>query len=209
MPRTQCDYLSLRRRFRSHPCPIRAVRITPRWHSATNQSRLGYRCCRTSDAHGDSIYGKTDDVGMSCACRPLASAALALALKLRIGCDLVANGATFERRVLMVAFAPSELAGVVETARARVVGSSSRLLQRQLSLPTIEDIDLMWTFRSGAPNRHDPVFSLASEFGAARNALRSWIRFSRRWAATFKVAASSAYSASSALARCARNTSSI
>ncbi len=50
MLRTQCDYLSLRRRFRSHPCPIRAVRIKPRWHSATNQSRLGYRCCVTRRA---------------------------------------------------------------------------------------------------------------------------------------------------------------
>jgi len=49
-PRTQCDYLSLRRRFRSHPCPIRALRIKPRWHSATNQSLLGYRCCVTRRA---------------------------------------------------------------------------------------------------------------------------------------------------------------
>jgi hypothetical protein len=41
----------------------------------------------------------------------------------------------FERRVRPVALAPSELAGVAETVRARVVGSSSRLLKRQESLP--------------------------------------------------------------------------
>jgi hypothetical protein len=43
----------------------------------------------------------------------------------------------FERRARAVALAPSELVGVAETARARVVGgrSSSRLLKRQLSLP--------------------------------------------------------------------------
>ena len=41
-----------------------------------------------------------------------------------------------ERRVLAVALAPSELAGVAEMARARVgVWSSSRLLKRQESLP--------------------------------------------------------------------------
>src|ERR1700730_14126357 len=41
----------------------------------------------------------------------------------------------FDRRVLLVALASSELVGVAETARARVVWSSSRLLKRQLSLP--------------------------------------------------------------------------
>src|ERR1035437_9529413 len=41
----------------------------------------------------------------------------------------------FERRVRPVALAPSELAGVAETVRARVVCSSSRLLKRQELLP--------------------------------------------------------------------------
>jgi hypothetical protein len=41
----------------------------------------------------------------------------------------------FDRRVLLVALVASELVGVAETARARVVLSSSRLLKRQLSLP--------------------------------------------------------------------------
>ena len=41
----------------------------------------------------------------------------------------------FERRVRPVALAASELAGVAETVRARVVCSSSRLLKRQESLP--------------------------------------------------------------------------
>jgi len=46
------------------------------------------------------------------------------------------KGDPFDRRVLMVALAASELVGVAETARARVVGrSSARLLNRQLSLP--------------------------------------------------------------------------
>src|SRR5579885_2064180 len=41
----------------------------------------------------------------------------------------------FDRRARAVAIAPSELVGVAETARARLVCSSARLLKRQLSLP--------------------------------------------------------------------------
>src|SRR5213083_392096 len=56
----------------------------------------------------------------------------------------------FERRVLAVALAPSELVGVAETGRARVVGSwSARLLKRQLSLP-VSMISQWWVRRSSS-----------------------------------------------------------
>src|SRR3954465_1370489 len=55
-----------------------------------------------------------------------------------------------ERRVLAIALAPSELVGVAETARARVVGwSSARLLNRQLSLP-VSMISQWWVRRSSS-----------------------------------------------------------
>ena len=49
----------------------------------------------------------------------------------------------FDRRVLLVALVPSELVGVAETARARVVRSSSRLLKRPAIVAGLDDIAVM------------------------------------------------------------------
>jgi hypothetical protein len=64
------------------------------------------------------------------------SLALWASMAAKTGCQTASNFDPLERRVRAVALAPSELVGVAETARARVVGrSSARLLKRQLSFP--------------------------------------------------------------------------